>query len=387
MQVEAEKQRKLKASSVSSDDKSTDSSSNSSDNEPIYKLRRRNQVNQVSYRFNDYDDLINSAIKKDLKEKDEWNFEEPASVCEKNVEKLDDTNVSTTAAEAAEGVKKQEDSASDDSIAEQKMKKALKSKSSRKNKKKSKRKLNQLDISSNDTDSDESFKGSSESESDESVSADSESSLEAGFKRRSKSRRYATRRRNDKRFICDDAETDSDVPLSRSKSKKKKELDSDEFEPESSLTDEESVDVNSDELCSSTGSSTNSEYRWSKRKKKSRAPSNKPPRKPSAIKKKLHDEEDVPYTGSIRKKTQVSTESNGRETHFFLLIHILLNRKQIKKNQNQVGVKEQILLYKHAKHVAVRRNFSLTYSKANQTMELGPVLGVQTRLPRNVKSL
>lgn len=43
------------------------SSDNSSDNEPIYKLRKRRQAN-VSYRFNEYDELINRAIKSEMDE-------------------------------------------------------------------------------------------------------------------------------------------------------------------------------------------------------------------------------------------------------------------------------------------------------------------------------
>lgn len=38
-----------------------------SDNEPIYKLRKRRQIN-VSYRLNEYDELINSALKKEMDE-------------------------------------------------------------------------------------------------------------------------------------------------------------------------------------------------------------------------------------------------------------------------------------------------------------------------------
>lgn len=56
-----------------SDDEDDDenSSDNSSDNAPLneifYKLRRRNQTT-TSYRFNDYDDLINSAIRDEMEE-------------------------------------------------------------------------------------------------------------------------------------------------------------------------------------------------------------------------------------------------------------------------------------------------------------------------------
>ncbi|XP_049318146.1 remodeling and spacing factor 1-like, partial [Bactrocera dorsalis] len=46
---------------------SSSSSLTDSDDEPIYKLRKRRQIN-VSYRLNEYDDLINSALKKEMDE-------------------------------------------------------------------------------------------------------------------------------------------------------------------------------------------------------------------------------------------------------------------------------------------------------------------------------
>ncbi|XP_034134941.1 titin isoform X3 [Drosophila guanche] len=46
---------------------SNSSSFSDSDDEPIYKLRKRRQIN-VSYRLNEYDDLINSALKKEMDE-------------------------------------------------------------------------------------------------------------------------------------------------------------------------------------------------------------------------------------------------------------------------------------------------------------------------------
>jgi remodeling and spacing factor 1 len=55
------------SSSDDENESSDESSSNSSDNAPLYKLRKRNQTT-ASYRFNDYDDLINSAIRKDMDE-------------------------------------------------------------------------------------------------------------------------------------------------------------------------------------------------------------------------------------------------------------------------------------------------------------------------------
>ena len=41
---------------------SSSEESESSDDEPIYQLRQRRAALQANYRFNDYDDLINSAI-------------------------------------------------------------------------------------------------------------------------------------------------------------------------------------------------------------------------------------------------------------------------------------------------------------------------------------
>lgn len=43
------------------DDGDESEASDSNDSEPLYKLRARRQTN-VSYRFNDYDDMINEAI-------------------------------------------------------------------------------------------------------------------------------------------------------------------------------------------------------------------------------------------------------------------------------------------------------------------------------------
>lgn len=54
-----EKERQS-ASSSSSESESSSGSSSGDDSEPIYQLRQRRQAH--SYRFNDYDELINSAI-------------------------------------------------------------------------------------------------------------------------------------------------------------------------------------------------------------------------------------------------------------------------------------------------------------------------------------
>lgn len=52
---------------ISESESDQSSSDNTSDNEPIYKLRKRRSAN-VSYRFNEYDELINRAIKSEMDE-------------------------------------------------------------------------------------------------------------------------------------------------------------------------------------------------------------------------------------------------------------------------------------------------------------------------------
>lgn len=54
------KQSEHVSESSASESESESSSQSSSDDEPIYQLRERRQAH--SYRFNDYDELINSAI-------------------------------------------------------------------------------------------------------------------------------------------------------------------------------------------------------------------------------------------------------------------------------------------------------------------------------------
>lgn len=60
----------MKSSPESKDSSGSSESDNSSDNAPLkdyfYKLRKRNQTAAPSYRFNEYDDLINSAIREEM---------------------------------------------------------------------------------------------------------------------------------------------------------------------------------------------------------------------------------------------------------------------------------------------------------------------------------
>jgi len=125
---------------------SSEESDDSSDNEPLtYKLRKRNQTTATSYRFNDYDDLINSAIGEEMEEvKGAGNAgrgKDIATIIE--AEKEDQKNSQD---------KEEESSGSE----------IVRSKKSIKRKKKN-RKLNNLDDDSENQSSDESFKGKSES--------------------------------------------------------------------------------------------------------------------------------------------------------------------------------------------------------------------------------
>lgn len=59
--TEEVKTPKLPVVHDSSEENEEESESESYDSEPLYQLRARRQAN-VSYRFNDYDDMINEAI-------------------------------------------------------------------------------------------------------------------------------------------------------------------------------------------------------------------------------------------------------------------------------------------------------------------------------------
>lgn len=321
----------------------SDSSDNSSDNEPIYKLRRRAQVN-VTYRFNEFDDLIDSAIKRDMKEKDEWLIEEDeqetagnagrgkdiSTIIEADREEkrrkslLEEGEVPPEEYESETGEqpkkKKSDDESSEDEPIKRTSTKSGGNKKSSK-KKKPKRKLNQLDISSEEEDSDDSFKGSSSSDSEEedpafkSSSGDTESSLELALlkkKLEKGGRRYGTRRRAtriDKAFINDNDSDDDDIEVKPSR-KKKKRSDSEEFslsdaedDDDASDASEDTPDVDSSELCDDTGSDTESEYRWSKKKRPKGGPtaSGKSPRQ-CFIKKKSNRDEDRAFRASVSKK-------------------------------------------------------------------------------------
>ncbi|KAL5282484.1 RSF1 family protein [Megaselia abdita] len=216
--------------------------SDDDEDEPIYKLRKRRQIN-VSYRLNEYDNLIKSALKEEIQN------EAGAG----NLGRGKDIHTIINAADS-EGAVRIECNEEEDSLnvknvqpkqAINEFKQNLKIKSTRKRLKKKPRKLNCLDDNSqSDDDSDEDFRTSSmDNDEDESLSCATESSLELN-KHFSKNRRYAAReRRKDIKFIVDDS--DESDHLTRVCNKEKKEdsdfSDNDESEDNSDIVDSEDL--------------------------------------------------------------------------------------------------------------------------------------------------
>lgn len=188
-----QRQRKLSESS-----EHNNSSDNSSDNEPIYKLRKRRQAN-VSYRFNEYDELINRAIKSEMDEvagagnlgrgKDISTIIE-ADKEEKRLKKLEKQQKERGEHEKDDNDSddqplKTKDDNSDGSDSEPIKPKAIKR---AKNVGRKKKKLNSLDDDSDEADSsDDDFNTSSYSEDEEDdSSAGSESSVDSIVKKKRK---------------------------------------------------------------------------------------------------------------------------------------------------------------------------------------------------------
>lgn len=324
---------------------SSSSATNSSDDEPIYKLRKRRQVN-VSYRFNEYDDLINSAIKKEMdsaevagnlgRGKDISTIME-ADKEEKRIKQMegddDDDEAEDNAKEAEtkpddadeSKTKSDEDAKASDSDSEP-IRKPLKRPLDKRAKKKH-RKLNSLDIESEDDGSDDDFRTSSlsDDEEDENFSAESDSDSSLDIYRGRKNKKHGTRRsvrsrrkRFDETFINDSDGDDFDEPKVTRKKKKKKIEDSD-FSDDNESTDEDAEeDVDSEDLCDSTDSNE-SDRGW--RSKKAKKPK---PKKPTTVnssapkpapKKKVKKAEDTAFRAGIPKSKgkSISDESDDED--------------------------------------------------------------------------
>lgn len=157
----AEKERESRKSSP--DNKGSNGSSDSDDSSDVpltdyfYKLRKRNQTAAPSYRFNEYDDLINSAIRHEMDEvKGAGNLgrgKDIATIIDADNEENQEQgagNVSDAEPPPKAEKKEDEESSGSDIIRPKKIMK----------RKKKNRKLNNLDVSSEEErGSDEDFKG------------------------------------------------------------------------------------------------------------------------------------------------------------------------------------------------------------------------------------
>lgn len=330
--IEEERRKKRERSPVkreksleSESSKSGSSDSDSSDDAPlIYKLRKRNQTS-TSYRFNEYDDLINSAIKEEMDEvkgagnlgrgKDISTIIEADKEEKRNLKREFDDDDEVSAKE------------NDDDAAESSGSDVIRRKKSSSKRKKKTRKLNNLDSSSDvQSDADESFKGStpsSDSEIDEedlSMSSVSESSLDLPRKKGSapaRGLRTRTRQKRIDHFIDDkDSDDSDDEPLiSVKRNRKKPDSDEEDFDVNDDGDDDENSeveDIDSDDLCDDTESSDSSESAWPKKKKKRVASYDQKPRKPA--KKKIVEDEDKAFRAGISKKKILEQQQSENES-------------------------------------------------------------------------
>ncbi|XP_055853016.1 microtubule-associated protein futsch [Episyrphus balteatus] len=326
------------SSGASGTSKSKSSSATDTDDEPIYKLRKRRQIN-VSYRLNEYDEMIKSALKK---EEDAvagagnlGRGKDISNIYDEEEKKPEEVKVEENGGTEEKPSGKQprgEDSGSDFEPIKRKPKTG-------RNIKKKHRKLTKLDISSegDDNDSDEDFKTSSmddeeEDDDDEEVSQSSDSSLDVYRRRRGsrkggkkkKSRRAARRsareRRKDRKFIVDDSDCDGSEAEVRPRTKKKRKKDSDYTESETNDDDDDelSENIDSEDLCDDSTDSEASDGAWrpSKRKKQRsnaiarKSPKLKPKMASKAKKTKRYDSDEGNFKPIVSKNRQIRDDSD-----------------------------------------------------------------------------
>lgn len=304
--------------------RSESSATNSSDDEPIYKLRKRRQA-AVSYRFNEYDELINRAIKSEMDEvagagnlgrgKDISTIIE-ADKEERRLKKEADEKTDDEAEDNKDAKSKHSESNSDSEPIRPKVIKRSGAKQSGKKKKK----LNSLDDESDydEGDSDDDFKNSSFSEDEEEnyseSSADSESSLEPLSRRGKKGRTSARRsvrqrkKRFDADFIDDNSDDDDDIPLS----KKKRKEDSEYSDFNDSSEEEVEEDVDSEDLCDDSTDESDRPWERSGKSKKPKSASKPAPANP-VQKKKPRNEDERPFKASAKKKPAIASDDDDDE--------------------------------------------------------------------------
>lgn len=315
---------------------STDSDSDAPLKDYFYKLRKRNQTAAPSYRFNEYDDLINSAIKHEMDEvidRGAGNLgrgKDISTIIEADNEEMKVQDVGDVDREKAPKAEKEKD---DDGSSGSDV---IRPKKSGKRKKKN-RKLNNLDVSSEEErGSDEDFKGehlmllevttslfvylsdssSSDSEVDEedlSMSSVSESSLDLPSKKKGRNMRSALRTREkrvDRRFI-NDSDSDDEPLVKAKRVKKKNDSDEEEFDVNDDEDDEGSLaeEIDSEDLCDDTETDSSSQGNWPKKKKKRVASYDTKPRKGP----KKNDNEDKAFRAGISKKKVLKKSDNESE--------------------------------------------------------------------------
>ncbi|XP_026468003.1 uncharacterized protein LOC113371584 isoform X2 [Ctenocephalides felis] len=331
------KHSKEDESESSSSETSSSGSTDSEEDESGYKLRERRAAN-VCYRFNDYDDLINKAIKdemdvakesagnmgrgKDISTIIEAENEKKADneVKEESIQKDEEKQIIEKEAKTIESGseydekseckdKTQSDDSSSNSDSERLNQLQVLSK------RKKQRKLNALDVSSEeDHVSDEDFKGSSADSEDEDLESNSDfSDSELDLPRKKGATRRSTRARMtrfDKAFI-NDSDDSSDAPKRK---KKYKSILSDE--------DEESMSSSSED--STTGWKSGHKRGY----KKSKAPVRKMPKFPTVNKsesapavnkkpkkKRTSEISDLSFrSGGLKKSNDLDEPMEGRRT-------------------------------------------------------------------------
>lgn len=305
-------------SSSNSNENDNKSSSDSSDEAPlIYKLRKRSQAT-ASYRFNDYDDLINSAIRDEMEEVkglgNSGRGKDISTIIEADKEEKKQQRLEKERATSSIGEKKMPPDAEKEG-SESSGSEIVRSKKSLQKKRKN-RKLNNLEDTSEEGEgSDDDFKGSSSSNSDTdeefSASSISESSLDLPLKKSKiaprSTRNAARNRRYDEKFIDDNSSDDE--PLVKKRNKKKSDSE-EEFDLEDDGSGSTAEEVDSEDLCDDTDTSESSEGNWP-RKKKRVASYDKKPRKPA----KKHDEDDdKAFRAGISKKKILEKKTQENES-------------------------------------------------------------------------
>lgn len=192
---------------MSESSESSSEESESSDEEPVYQLRQRRAALQANYRFNDYDELINSAIQDEMEAvKGAGNMGRGKDIA--NIVEAEKKAAQSEEAENAEEEPKPEE---EEEQGENWRPPVVPKNTSLPSLRKKPKKLTDLDKQSeDDADSDEDFKGSSD---DEEFSSTEGGDSDDSLGRRQPVRRSSRARtsRIDKEFINDDSES-SDEP-------------------------------------------------------------------------------------------------------------------------------------------------------------------------------